>query len=304
MFSASRRMTFRDFVLLGSSIAVLVVVLWPAQSDRQWVEVRTDDGQHQRYSVAVDDPSLVSIKLRLKKWETPPSTRTLRTARWHLELAVFYSQHLGRSAPNAFGSGSGTAQAVRPAQQFTAILPGGLRRSANKSPSGGSKADGIRPATQVEKADNSVTQVAFIDSRERDSATKSSKFWTALSTASSLRIEQEEQRIGSAHNRSTPPVILGPVVRSARPAIAYPFALFAALATILLSSRRQRVRPPIELACQVERPVDFAESETICLRIPPTWVRIRQPTEVVAWRLVYTTAVLSAFVCLVVASFM
>jgi len=45
--------------------------------------------------------------------------------------------------PNGIYFRSGTAQAVRSARRFAAILPGGLRRSANKSPADESKAGGI-----------------------------------------------------------------------------------------------------------------------------------------------------------------
>lgn len=254
-------MTYRDFVLLGSSVAVIIIALWPAPADRQWLEVKTAHGQRQRYSVAVDDPSLESINLRLKKWETPASSRALRTARWHQALADFYGQHPCFDNQNAGKSGA-----------------------------------------PVGDPDHSVAQVSFVNSKIHDIAIDYKSFWTNLSKASANRIRQEEQRIQTAQAQATPPVVLGPVVRAARPAVAYPFALFAALTTVLLCARRQRARPPIELACQVDRPVDFAESQVICLRIPSNWVRIRQPVEVVVWRMVYATAVATAVICLVLFS--
>ena len=77
MFAVSRRMTACDFLLLGSSVALLVVSLWPTQSDRQSLEIRTDDGHFQRYSVSVNDPRLEVIKVRLKRWRTPSVWRAV-----------------------------------------------------------------------------------------------------------------------------------------------------------------------------------------------------------------------------------
>lgn len=255
MFAPSHRMTFRDFVLLGSSVALLVVFLWPTPSDRQSLVVRTDNNQYQRYSVAVDDPRLRAIKLRLKKWETPRSSRALRTARWHQELADYYAKSLCNTD---------------------------------------------RPEVET---GNSVTQVSFIDSKNQALESNARSFWTTLRRTASVRIEKEERRIQDARETAAAPIVLGPVVRSVGSTAAYPIALFAAFTTMLFASRRQRANPPIELACQIEHPASIAETNTICLRIPPNWVQIHQPTEVVIWRTMYGVTVLCAATCVIVAIF-
>jgi len=85
------RMTFRDFLLFGCSVAILVVLLWPTGSAKQLIGIRTDSGTLQQYSVTTNDPSLSLLKRRFKSWEKETSSRPLRVARWHHQLAEFYS---------------------------------------------------------------------------------------------------------------------------------------------------------------------------------------------------------------------
>lgn len=91
MSTMMHRMTFRDFLLFGCSVSLLIVLLWPAGSTKQLIEIRTDSGDLQQYSVATNDPSLRLLKRRIKSWENETSSRPLRLARWHHELAEFYS---------------------------------------------------------------------------------------------------------------------------------------------------------------------------------------------------------------------
>ena len=92
MIAVSRRMTPCDFLLLGCSVALTVFMLWPQLPDQQWVRIETETGQPQRYSVPINDPRLQVLKQRLAKWEVPKTTRALRVARWHHELADYYCQ--------------------------------------------------------------------------------------------------------------------------------------------------------------------------------------------------------------------
>lgn len=255
MFAVSRRMTACDFLLLGSSVALLVVSLWPTQSDRQSLEIRTDDGHFQRYSVSVNDPRLEVIKVRLKRWRTPSTNRTLRTARWHRELAEYYCQ-----------------------QDLIA-------------------------AQKQAMTDDAVAQVSFIESKAQTPLIAESSFWSELRQSAQQRIAREEQRIHAAHEAAVPPVVLGKVVHSVHSPFVFPTAFFVALATVVFASRRQRVRPPIVLACSLDHPTEPNDAKTICLRIPDSWVRIRQPAEVVMWRSLYAIVVGLAASCLVFASF-
>ncbi len=90
MIAAAPRMTCLDFVLLGCSVAVLIVFLWPADSARQLVGIRSSSGEFERYSVRTDDPSLQILRRRIEKWQNSPTSRALRVARWQAAVAAYY----------------------------------------------------------------------------------------------------------------------------------------------------------------------------------------------------------------------
>ena len=119
MIAVSHRMTTCDFLLLGCSIALTVFMLWPELPDQQWVRVETETGHPQRYSVPINDPRLQVLKQRLAKWEVPQTTRALRVARWHHELADYYCQldpadQSGDVAQVSFQDSGETSVATKP----------------------------------------------------------------------------------------------------------------------------------------------------------------------------------------------
>ena len=244
MTTASRHLTSGDFLLLGSSVAVLVILCWPVQSARQWVEIRMADGHHQRYIVSIDDPRLHVLKRRLDRWEHPTSSRALRTARWYQAVADYY-HHLEK---------------------------------------------GVAPSE--------VAQVSFVAAGHANQAANQRSFWLELSKQAQIQIAKANQDLHLKRAGSAAPVRLGPVVDSIRSTWAYPVALLSALLIVLLFKCRQRARPPIELACDVDPRFATTDSRSIQLRIPASWVRIHQPLEVLFWQATYRTVVVSAAICL------
>ena len=133
MIAASRRLNRCDFLLLGCSIALAIFMLWPRLPDRQWVRIDSGSGQYQRYSVAINDPRLQDLKERLAKWEVPPTTRALRVARWHRELADYYCQlepatRLAEVAQVSFSSASETASATTSPQFWASLKQAATQR--------------------------------------------------------------------------------------------------------------------------------------------------------------------------------
>ncbi len=246
MIAASGEMKSRDFVLLGCSVAVTIVLLWPDQSDRQQVRVVNESGQYQRYSVPVDDPSLQVLKRRLSVWRNP-SSHGLRVARWHHELADFYCEQ----EPN-------------------------------------------------KKNSSDVAQVSYADGNRIDGADHHRQFWSQLRDKAQLRIGQEQEQLKLERAKATPPVVLGPIVRSINSPLAFPLALLTAAAITMLAIWRQRACPPIQLV--VNGTVsDLDEDDVNPLPIPRSWVKIHHPVEVVLWRIVYGASVATAGTCLVFA---
>ena len=243
MFASSRRLNSCDFLLFGSSIALACICLWPRPVDRKLVKVRDADGQTRSYSIAIDDPKLTAITTRLRQWENQASSRALRTAQWHAEVADYYCQIDDKST------------------------------SANTT----------EPPP--------VAQVSFVDSERPDIRNEDHSFWSQLAESARKRVQREMKRIERDRETTGPPVVLGSVTKSIGSPAAYPIACFTALATVGLAIRRQRLRPPIELGCTVEQPVDPNDVKVIRLQVPDSWVRIRQPAEVMLWRHLYAVAV-------------
>jgi hypothetical protein len=241
-------MTFCDFTLLGCSVALTVIMLWPDLPDQQWVGITRETGHHQRYSVPINDPSLQVLKQRLAKWETPTTTRALRIARWHHELADYYCQ--------------------------------------------------LDPADPVGK----VAQVSYSDAGRPRTVATPDRIWAKVKQNAQLRIAREEQEIKQRQENAVPPVVLGPTISSIRSPAAFSLAFLAAVGTVAFLAWRQRVRPPITLDGETNLTHFSSQSGPTTLQIPNSWVRIRQPLEVVLWRIIYRSAVVSAGICLTLAS--
>ena len=244
MTTASRQLTTGDFLLFGSAIALLIIVLWPVQSDHQWVVIEASDGNHQSYLVPVDDPRLQVLKRHLENWKNPTSSRDLRIARWYQEVADFYLH---------------------------------------------------RDATKIQR---DVAQVSFVAGVPSQREFNQPSYWSLLRRQARIQVAKAEQDLRVQRQSSVPPVNLGPVAQSIRPKRAYAIAILSATLVVLLGTVRQRSRPPIQLACDIDSPQVASESTSIPLQIPASWIRIHQPLEVRLWRMAYRTAVVSAAICL------
>ncbi len=95
-----------DLALAFAAAFVITLAVWPKSSPRQIVRCYFADGGWETYSLDVNDPTLGTLKEKVKQWTTPESYPEYVTAKWQKEVAEFYdngnpypAQRAGLAAP-------------------------------------------------------------------------------------------------------------------------------------------------------------------------------------------------------------
>ena len=94
MFAIRRSMAIHEFLMIGLAATVIAMSFWPLGSERQWFDVRTVDQNTKTLSVAVDSPELSKLHRKLARWQRGTMSKSLAVAKWTRESAEHYEQQL------------------------------------------------------------------------------------------------------------------------------------------------------------------------------------------------------------------
>ena len=253
MIATNRRIPAHDFLLVAFSVAVIVLSNWPETEPRQLVQLRDRDGTLRQYSLAEKDPTLSKLRLALEKWAKAGQETRLAVAQWRAELADFYAE-----------------KTVAPPEP----TPSPIRPAAFRSES--------RPMDEGANREERNAEVVP-ESRSQH------EYWRAFGQQARVEIEKIQEIRRSRKALEVPqPIVFGALEPGRKPtrailispAIGFVVALgFAAWSSLCPTLR---LRKHGLSSCVASTEFDGDAASELRLVVPSTWVRIRQPTGVLA----------------------
>lgn len=260
MIATNRRMAIHDFLLVAFAVIAISLAIFPEQAARQTLLVRDSAGNVQEYSLKADDPRLADIERKIENWPRRIRSPKLALQKWYAETAEYYA---ARTEP--------------PENDHQPFVAASFSMDDSKTSYGG----------ELDHRDQEHQHWLRVAADAREVITKA---------------EIEIQR--RQHMAGPPPITLGHIDSGGHsPQILILAGIFGVcIATGF--ARWTYVSPTRKLkSLEIDDPNSSegdnrdGDDEPLQLAIPPSWVRLHQPTSVVIRQNIYRAVLIAGVVC-------
>lgn len=236
-----------DLALAFVATFVITLAIWPKTPPRQIVRCNTADQGWQTYSIAVDDPSLVTLRQKVKRWQTPESHPQYVTAKWQKEVAEFYENCKPCEVEDSAASESESGD---PNEPTTATISDTVT-TASYEVTAEDDSQVIQAASFVESVE-STRGPAESDQPKVDGSVASpsdANYWSTVKASATNSMAVIEERSANV------PIIFERVAPAAWPQLAFHFAFLFGVAAACVYMHWLRFTPTRRGASFGEQPL-------------------------------------------------
>jgi hypothetical protein len=259
MIATTPRMAIHDFLLIAIAVILISLSMLPKGEARQTLVIRDPSGNLQTYSLNASDPRLASLRRKLTTWSRPAPNPRLSIQKWCAEVADYYAK-----------------QTEPQANRVENVVPVSFKL---KSP----------VPTNASEAKALNAQHAH---------------WLHLAAEARNAIAKSESEIDRLKKLAgSPPVQLGEVASGKHSSRMLVLAGVYGLCVACGFALWTHVCPSIRLQStamsprQAAAPDDKRPIGGLQLEIPPKWVRLHQPTQVVIRQTAFAVVMIAGVTC-------
>ena len=180
-----------DLVLAFSATFVVALLFWPQRPAHQIVRCNLADDHWQEYSAPVGDPSLETLRAKLRRWQTPEFHPRFATAKWQREVAEFY-QRAG-AVPRESNQG-GALPSVRESSPTTARLTDSVAFASYEAEFGTVS----EPIERTDYQVNPSTDPNGVDEDHAATSPSDADYWRKVKANAEVSMKEVEQKIENA----------------------------------------------------------------------------------------------------------